>query len=193
MQGLWISFQLKHLKTNVLMSNLTTIKMITDSTSRTQLYRLQKHPEQQNASGCPRAIHPALARGNFQMNAYRENKTVREEERKARNQIISCQSCPKPPATDSCLRGRRMRFPGALNLCHQCSSAWQGATLQVGRDPPGPGAASPGAFPTGNFQVQPPRGLFSCRRFPPTRTEGKEGKREIAELLGSRLQLGGIE
>lgn len=48
--------------------------MITDSTSRTQLYRLQKHPEQQNASGCPRAIYPALARGNFQMNAYRRIK-----------------------------------------------------------------------------------------------------------------------
>lgn len=180
--------------------------MITDSTSRTQLYRLQKHPEQQNASGCPRAIHPALARGNFQMNAYRENKTVREEERKARNQIISCQSCPKPLATDSCLRSRRMRFPGALNLCHQCSSAWQGATLQVGRDPPGPGAASPGAFPTGNFQVQPqlglfqpgisryslPEGFFPAGDFLLHAPRGRR-EREIAELLGSRLQLGGIE
>lgn len=43
--------------------------MITDSTSRTRLYCLQKHQEQQNESGCPRAIHPALASGNFQMNA----------------------------------------------------------------------------------------------------------------------------
>lgn len=165
MQGLWISFQLKHLKTNVLMSDLTTIKMITDSTSRTQLYCLQKHQEQQNETGCPRAIHPALASGNFQMNTDGRIKKVWEEERKAKNQIISCQSCSKSPTTDSCSRGRRMRFPDALNVLHQGSSARQRETLQVGWDLPEAGAASRGAFPIGDFQVQPHPGLFPAGNF----------------------------
>lgn len=67
--------------------------------------------------------------------------------------------------------------------------------LQVGWDPPEAGAASPGTFPTGHFQVQPHPGLYPEGNFllHPLKGEREGGKERKYRVTGIQLQLRGME
>lgn len=88
-----------------------------------------------------------------------------------------------------------MGFPDALNLFHQRSSAGQGATLRVGREPPEAAQLHLGLFLPEISRYSLAQGFFlkEISSYTHRRERGKEGKREITELLGSRLQLRGVE